>query len=299
MKHIATLIGAPSQHSVTNALSQEAWQALRSLGAEPDDPVTLSDGEAIEIEFSAIAPAAARQSLIELTRTLPVDIAVTSSHDRRKRLLVADMDSTIITVECIDELADLVGAKEEVAAITERAMRGELEFEEALRHRVGLLKGMTKNDLTSVLEDRVSLTPGARTLVQTMKANGATTCLVSGGFTIFTSHVAGQCGFDHNYGNRLMVKDDVLTGEVEEPILGQQAKVETLIKHRGQLELLAHETIAVGDGANDIAMLTEAGLGIAFHAKPIVEDHAEVSVGHGDLTALLYLQGYHRSEFVD
>lgn len=299
MKNIATLIGAPSQHSVTNALSQEAWQALRSLGAQPADPVTLSDGEAIEIEFSAVAPAAARQSLIELTREMPVDIAVTSSHDRRKRLLVADMDSTIITVECIDELAGLVGARDEVATITERAMRGELEFEDALRHRVSLLKGMTKDDLSSVLENRVSLTAGARTLVQTMKANGATSCLVSGGFTTFTTYVADQCGFDHDFGNQLQMANGVLTGEVEEPILGQQAKVETLIQHRSQLQLLAHETIAVGDGANDAAMLTEAGLGVAFHAKPIVEDHAEVSIRHGDLTALLYVQGYHRSEFVD
>jgi len=216
---------------------------------------------------------------------------------RRKTLFVADMDSTMIGQECIDELADYVGLKAHVAAITERAMRGEIAFEPALRERVALLKGLPVAVVDEVIRERITLTPGARTLVATMRKNGGTTCLVSGGFTLFTSRVGAMIGFDENRGNTLVVEDGRLAGRVEEPILGREAKLVTLIELRDRLGLAASETLAAGDGANDLAMIEAAGLGVAYHAKPKVADAAHARIDHSDLTALLYLQGYARVDF--
>jgi len=216
---------------------------------------------------------------------------------RRKTLFVADMDSTMIGQECIDELADYVGLKAHVAAITERAMRGEIAFEPALRERVALLKGLPVAVVDEVIRERITLTPGARTLVATMRKNGGTTCLVSGGFTLFTSRVGAMIGFDENRGNTLVVEDGRLAGRVEEPILGREAKLVTLIELRDRLGLAASETLAAGDGANDRAMIEAAGLGVAYHAKPKVADAAHARIDHSDLTALLYLQGYARVDF--
>ncbi|OYY28902.1 MAG: phosphoserine phosphatase SerB, partial [Azorhizobium sp. 35-67-15] len=204
----------------------------------------------------------------------------------------ADMDSTMIGQECIDELADVIGIKAHVAAITERAMRGEIAFEPALRERVALLKGLPVDAVGEVLRSRISLTPGGGALVATMKANGAYTALVSGGFTLFTDAVAGLLGFDENRANRLVVEADLFVGLVEEPILGRDAKTASLVELRDRLHLSPSETLAVGDGANDLGMLGEAGLGVAFHAKPKVAEAAHARIDHGDLTALLYLQGY-------
>ncbi|MEA2951070.1 MAG: phosphoserine phosphatase, partial [Alphaproteobacteria bacterium] len=229
---------------------------------------------------------------------LPIDVVVQPQTARRKKLLLADMDSTMIGQECIDELADFVGLKAHVAAITERAMRGEIEFEPALRERVALLKGLAVGVVDEVLAKRITLTPGGRELVATMRANGAYTCLISGGFTLFTSRVAATIGFDENRGNDLLVEDGKLTGEVAEPILGRAAKLATLNELREAFDLDDLDTLVVGDGANDLGMIRSAGLGIAYHAKPAVAAAAHGRIDYGDLTALLYAQGYRREEFV-
>jgi phosphoserine phosphatase len=223
---------------------------------------------------------------------------VQANANRRKRLLIADMDSTMIGQECVDELADRVGLKARVAAITERAMRGDIAFEPALRERVALLAGLPASVIAEVIAERIRLTPGGPTLVATMRANGAYTCLVSGGFTLFAERIAAMSGFDENRANRLVVTDGRLAGRVEEPILGREAKLATLKDLTARLGLETAATLAVGDGANDLAMLLSAGLGVAYHAKPVVAAQAHARIDHGDLTALLYMQGYRREEFV-
>jgi phosphoserine phosphatase len=228
-----------------------------------------------------------------------VDAAILPATQRRKKLFLADMDSTMIEQECIDELAARLGLRAEVSAITERAMRGEITFEPALRARVALLKGLPVGIVDELLESRITLSAGGRALVGTMRAHGAYCCLVSGGFTLFTSRIAEKLGFDEHRANRLLVADGRLTGEVAEPILGYEAKRNTLVELRERFGLSADEVLAVGDGANDLGMLTEAGLGVAYRAKPAVAAAADVRIDHGDLTALLYLQGYRRDEIVE
>lgn len=226
------------------------------------------------------------------------DVNVVASANRRKQLLIADMDSTIITVECLDEIADMMGLKPQVAAITERAMRGEIAFEPALRERVALLKGLAVHRLGRVYAERVRLTPGAKPLVATMKANGATTLLVSGGFTFFTQRVAADAGFDDHQANVLLDDGTRLLGTVEEPILGREAKLRALNQAIAENHLDPACTLAVGDGANDLAMIERAGLGVAFHAKPVVAEAAAARIDHNHLDALLYLQGYSEPEIV-
>ena len=231
-------------------------------------------------------------------QTLGVDLVVQPAQHRRKKMLLADMDSTMIRQECIDELADMAGVGAHVKDITARAMNGELDFEEAIRARVALLKGLPETVIEDVLAKRITYTPGGETLLATMKANGGYAALVSGGFTAFTAVVAAHLGFDTHRANTLHVEDGVLTGTVGEPILGQQAKVDALNAFTAQQSLTAQDVIAVGDGANDLAMLDRAGTGVALHAKPAVAAQCDVRINHGDLTALLYLQGYARDEFV-
>jgi phosphoserine phosphatase len=228
----------------------------------------------------------------------PVDFAVQPVENRRKRLLIADMDSTIINVECLDELADFAGVKDKVSEITERAMRGELAFEGALRERVGMLKGLSVDALQACYDDRVKLNPGARTLVRTMAEHGARCALVSGGFTFFTTRVAEAAGFHLNRANTLIEADGQLTGTVGDPILGKEAKLAALQEETAALGLTPADALAVGDGANDLAMIEAAGLGVAYRAKPIVAAQAHAKVDHADLTALLYFQGYTAAEFV-
>jgi phosphoserine phosphatase len=227
-----------------------------------------------------------------------VDLAVQRSEGRRKHLLIADMDSTMIEQECIDELADEAGIGALVAAITERAMNGELDFEAALTERVRLLKGMDIGVIRKVMESRITTTPGSRKLVATMKAHGAYTALVSGGFSEFTRLVAGWLGFDENRANDLLHVGGKLTGEVARPILGRDAKAAALDEISAMMGLDLSQCMAVGDGANDLGMLEKAGAGVAFHAKPLVVDRCRLRINHGDLTALLYLQGYYRDEIV-
>jgi phosphoserine phosphatase len=294
---VAVLIANPDRPSITDAVLAEARAVLRT----EHQPRILHGEVAAELLVPGV-PAAA-SALTETLRTAlagePIDLAVLPADaHRRKRLFLADMDSTMIEQECIDELAGTLGLKDHVAAITERAMRGEIAFEPALRERVALLKGIPVEVVDGLIAERLTLTPGGRTLVQTMRAHGVHTCLVSGGFTLFTGPIAAMIGFHEHRSNVLGVAEGRLTGRVEDPVVGQAEKRATLIGLRETLGLAPAATLAVGDGANDLDMLTEAGLGVAFRAKPAVAAAAQVRVEHGDLSALLYLQGYAAAEFV-
>ncbi|HVX81529.1 MAG TPA: phosphoserine phosphatase SerB [Devosiaceae bacterium] len=256
----------------------------------------LAHGIACEITAPKAPDAAivARAMLNEA----PVDVATLPASGRRKKLLIADMDSTMIEQECIDELADAIGIKPEIAAITERAMRGELDFEAALKTRVNLLKGLHREVVEAVRREKITLTPGGRALVQTMKAYGAHTALVSGGFTLFADYFRKRIGFDEATANTLEFDGDLLTGTVAMPIVDKAIKLRRLEELTKEKNLWPDETLAVGDGANDLDMIRAAGLGVAFHAKPAVAAAAAVRIDHGDLTALLYLQGYSEDEIV-
>ncbi|MCS3495727.1 phosphoserine phosphatase [Bradyrhizobium japonicum] len=300
MSFVATLICNPDNPALDSTIVDGARAVLPQ--AQPAH--WLFDGVAVDIPFGAQDNLqgdrhAIEQRLRELRGDLPIDIVVQPVGFRRKKLFLADMDSTMIGQECIDELADLVGMKAHVAAITERAMRGEIEFEPALRERVALLKDLPAAVVDEVLAKRITLTPGGRELVATMRANGAYTCLVSGGFTLFTSAIAAKIGFQENRANELVVRDGKFTGEVKEPILGRAAKLATLVDLMESFDLDDIDSVVVGDGANDLAMIQAAGLGVAYHAKPAVAAAAAARIDHGDLTALLYAQGYRRDEFVE
>jgi len=256
--------------------------------------------DAADISFT-LSAGQDKRSIAEHLRELvgDIDVVVQPIANRRKKLFLADMDSTMIGQECIDELADFAGFKDHVAAITERAMRGEITFEPALRERVALLKGLPTETIGEVLAKRITLTPGARTLVATMRAHGAYTCMVSGGFTLFTQPIAALIGFDETRANSLVLDGGLLAGTVSEPIFGRTHKRDTLIELRTRLKLGKDDTLVAGDGANDMDMIAEAGLGVAYHAKPAVAAAAPARIDHGDLTALLYVQGYKREEFVE
>ncbi len=287
MDSVAVLIAAPG----SGAITPEIVTALRGFGAE--EPHWLAAGDAAEVrEFPRLPEFRAAM------QHQPIDVNLVPTSNRRKRLLIADMDSTMIQQECIDELGVAAGVGDLIKAITVKAMRGELDFEGALRERVSLLRGLDGSIIDSLLAERITLMPGGKTLVATMKANGAYTALVSGGFRQFTSRVGSLLGFDENSGNDLLIRDGKLTGGVGQPILGQQAKVEALRRIAAEQGLNADDAIAVGDGANDLAMLAEAGFGVALHAKPHVQEQSRIRINHGDLTALLHLQGYGRHEFV-
>lgn len=298
MTHITTLIANPSAPALDDAMLARARAAL----PRSRDPLWLHSGIAADIFFTPDARADQRDLADRIRDMLdgaPIDVVVQKTARRRKKLLLADMDSTMIGQECIDELADYAGLKSHVAAITERAMRGEIAFAPALVERVSLLKGLPVAVVDDVIAKRLSPTPGARVLVATMRASGAHTCLVSGGFTLFTEKIAAMIGFDENRANILLVSaDGRLEGRVAEPVLGRDAKLATLVDLRNRFNLSREETLVTGDGANDLAMIEAAGLGIAFHAKPKVAAAAHARIDHGDLTALLYAQGYRREEFV-
>ena len=292
-----TLVAADA--ATLDEAGRRATRAVTAAGVRVKEPRPLAP-DAVDWLAEGDAPLSDLRAAVRAALGgLPVDHAVQLAAGRRKRLLVADMDSTIIGCECLDELADFAGVKAQVAAVTERAMRGELAFEPALRERVARLKGLPLTALKRCLDERVRLNPGARALVATMRAAGARTLLVSGGFTGFVEPVAAQAGFDAAAANRLLDDGERLTGEVAEPILGREAKLEALRREAGALGLSLTETLAVGDGANDLAMIEAAGLGVAFRAKPVVAERADAAVEHGDLTALLYFQGFRRAEWVD
>jgi len=257
----------------------------------------LDPGVAAEFDLETVP--ANRWGIWEDLQALRIDMVVQPAEGCKKRLLIADMDSTMIRQECIDELADEAGVGAQVAGITARAMNGELDFEAALRERVGLLQGLPERVIAQVLRDRITLMPGGKVLLTTMKAHGGYAALVSGGFTAFTSAVAGKLGFDENRANTLHIEAGALTGTVAEPIMGKEAKLQALHEITARLGITPADAIAVGDGANDLPMLLAAGTGVALHAKPRVQAECDIRVNHGDLTALLYLQGYAREEFVE
>ena len=294
MSLVATLICNPANPALDSTIVDGARAILPSA----DHAHWLFDEVAVDIPFTGSEDINAIADRLRAARgDLPIDVVVQPQANRRKKLFLADMDSTMIGQECIDELADFAGLKAHVAAITERAMRGEIAFEPALRERVALLKGLPVTVIDEVLKERITLTPGGRELVGTMRANGAYTCLVSGGFTAFTSKVAAMVGFQENRANTLLAEDGKLTGTVTEPILGREAKLATLRELREAFDIDDIDTLAVGDGANDLGMVQDAGLGVAYHAKPAVAAAAHARIDHGDLTALLYAQGYKRIEF--
>jgi phosphoserine phosphatase len=266
---------------------RNAWGGFEARWLSPD--------EAAEFDMAALPDT--QWEVWDNLQTLRTDLVVQPSENRRKRMLLADMDSTMIRQECIDELAEEAGIGAHVKDITARAMNGELDFEGALLERVALLRDLPEDVIAEVLESRITLMPGGATLLATMQAHGAYTALVSGGFTAFTSHIATLLGFDENRANTLLVEDGKLTGDVARPILGREAKVQALTDITTRLNISEIDVLAVGDGANDLGMLSRAGSGVALHAKPSVAAECDLRINHGDLTALLYLQGYDRNDF--
>jgi phosphoserine phosphatase len=295
MDNVLTLIAGDIR--LDESLVARVITTLRGAGADATGLDWLAYGHAVDLPFAGLTRQDAVDLAVEALEDAPVDAVAQPSEGRRKRLLVADMESTIIENEMLDELADELGLRDHIAAITARAMNGELDFESALRERVGLLAGLEEAALARAV-GHIRITPGAATLVATMRQSGAYCALVSGGFTYYTAIIRQRLGFDSDQANRLEMADGCLSGQVAEPILGRDAKRERLRALAREHGLPLDAALAVGDGANDLDMLTEAGLGVAYHAKPLVARTARARIDHADLTALLYLQGYRDEEFV-
>ena len=290
--YVVTLLTSPAKPSLESALIENLRNAWG--GGDAD---WLAVNEAAEFPVQAMP--SNFWDVWDSLQAEGVDLVIQPAEGRKKKMLLADMDSTMIQQECIDELAEEAGVGERVKDITARAMNGELDFEGALTERVGLLRGLPVSVIDKVLAERITLMPGGKALLATMKANRAYAALVSGGFTAFTAQVAATLGFDENRANTLLTDGDTLSGDVGRPILGREAKVQALEEITARLGISEAEVIAVGDGANDLGMLTRAGSGVALHAKPSVAAQCNVRINHGDLTALLYVQGYKKAEFAD
>lgn len=296
-KSVLTLIASPDKKILTRPLAARVAARLTQEGAMVMETNWLAEEEACDIIFTRIEPERGHELALEVIGDQPIDAVAQATGTRQKRLLIADMDSTIITIECIDEIADYADVKEKVSAITERAMRGEIDFISALSERVALLKGLSENILQKVYDERVGFMPGARALVATMRANGAYTMLISGGFDFFTSRVREALKFDMDRSNTFDIKNGKLTGKVIPPVLDKNAKLQSLMEMSAQRGISIIDTLAVGDGANDVPMLMAAGIGVAYHAKPVVQQAARARVNHADLRALLYIQGYRQEDF--
>ncbi|CAA7621479.1 Phosphoserine phosphatase (PSP) [Magnetospirillum sp. LM-5] len=296
MDHVLTLIAGTQAEPLSDSLIADLRRQLHGLGADVGQPDWLAVGRAVDIAFGHLAAEQADGAARKILAGAPVDVVAQMAEGRKKKLLVADMDATMVQGETLDELAEFAGIKDRIAAITARAMNGELGFEAALKERIGLLSELKESALEKCWA-KVELMPGAQALVRTMKAGGAAAVLVSGGFTFFTSRVRELCGFDEDRANRFIFQKGKLAG-VEEPILGREAKLATLLAKAGEMRIPLSATLAVGDGANDLDMIKAAGLGVAYHAKPVVAAEARVRIDHGDLTALLFAQGWRLDEFV-
>jgi len=294
MNSVLTLV-APKDN-LTEAIVAEAIALLNKAGATVGDRTWLANGEALDITFDGAEPRAVESDIRGALPDMRVDLFAGPSQGRRKRLLLADMDATIVTSETLDDLAARAGLKDQIAAITARAMNGELEFETALRERVGMLSGLAETALAETYAE-TRMSPGAAVLVRTMRVHGAYCVLVSGGFTYFTSRIAQACGFHENQANHLDIVNKTLTGKVLEPILGKEAKLATLIRLISERGLATSETAAIGDGANDIPMLQTAGLGVAYQGKPVVTNAALARIDYTDLRTLLFYQGYRNADF--
>lgn len=295
MQYVLTVIGDPASRPLTPALVDAARHAIDASHSRADGIDWLAEGIACDLPFEGREPTITQALVREALGRAPLDLAIQPAKGRRKKLLVADMESTIIRQEMLDELAEVAGIHEEIAEITGLAMAGELDFEAALRERVGLLTGMTTETLQTAAE-RMTLMPGAEALVATMRAGGAYCALVSGGFTFFTRRIREICGFDEDRANQLEVIDGKMTGRVLDPVLGRAAKLQALEQLAAAHGAVPSEACAVGDGANDLDMLGAAGLGVAYYGKPRVRAAAHFRIDHGDLTALLYMQGYRADE---
>lgn len=293
MSLVATLLCNPNKPALTNEIVTAAQKALNVSNVK-----WLSQNIACDLFLpDSFVHEQAEQLLAKITGANPIDFAIQINEERKKKVLIADMDSTMIKEECIDELAAEVGVKDKVSAITAKAMNGEIEFDSALRERVALLKGLPEEIYKDVIKNRITLASGGKQLVATMKKHGGYCALVSGGFTLFTNPIGAEIGFDENRANILLTENRKLSGLVQEPILGAEAKVDALNDIAKTKDLTPDDFIAVGDGANDLPMLKLAGTGVALHAKPSVAAQAKIKLNHSDLTALLYLQGYKLSEF--
>lgn len=296
MQLALTLVSA--EPAVLPFAQSRAVQALAMQGALPSEPRILGPlALDLPLEAEGSQLERLRHVAADAVFALPVDVCLQPAAGRRKKLLISDMDSTIVGCECIDELADYLGIKPQIAAITERGMRGEIDFETGLRERVAMLEGLTREDVERCIAERVRLNPGAEALVRTMTAHGAETVLVSGGFTLFVERAAAEAGFHRFRSNVLEIQDDRLTGQVLGTVYGSPQKLRTLQEEAERMGIGLSEALAVGDGANDLAMIEAAGLGVAYRAKPIVAERADARVDHADLTALLYFQGYRAEEF--
>lgn len=297
-KNVVTIIADRTKMPLNDTEINTIIYALESNGAIVENIEWLAEGVACDIFFSVLSGEETQELLTHLLANVPFDFIVQSAQGRRKKLLISDMDSTIIEQECIDELADYVGLKSKVAEITERAMNGELDFKSALRERVALLKGLPENILEEAYHKHITFMPGSVELVSTMKANGARCVLISGGFTFFTERVRKHVGFDVQEANILEIENGVLTGRVKEPILDKQAKLNALKFHIEELNIDPYMSLAIGDGANDLPMLQNAGIGVAYHARPNVRSQVKARINHCDLKSVLYLQGYKAGEIV-
>lgn len=296
MEFVLTLIAA-RDGGLDDAIVAEARSALNALGAETGSPDWLAPAIACDLGFERIVPDQAEAAARTVIGKAAIDVVAQPTEGRRKRLLIADMDSTIVTTESLDHVARRAGIEEVIAEITRRTMNGELEFEDSLRQRVAMLDGLAEDVLAEAYAE-IELTPGATVVPRTMAAHGAYTALISGGFDYFTERVAERCGFAEQRANSFEIAAGKLTGKVIEPVLGRDAKYRTLVELATRHGLPLADALTVGDGANDIDMITAAGLGVAFRGKPILRAAARAKLDHVDLTGLLYLQGYRREEFV-
>jgi phosphoserine phosphatase len=297
MQNVITLITNPATCKLDDYLVNKVFIAAEKAKAKVTNIKWLAENQALDIFFDSATAKAVNDIIVQKLEGEKLDFIVQSADGRKKKMLISDMDSTIINEECIDEIADKLGLKAKVSIITERAMNGELDFKDALRERVALLAGLDATALEDVYTNHITLMSGATELVQTMNKHGATCILVSGGFTFFTNKIANRVGFSENRANILEIQNNKLTGKVIEPILDKESKLEALQEIAATLGITKNDVLAVGDGANDLPMIKNAGLGIAYHAKPTVQLEAEFRINYTDLTSLLYAQGYAKDEF--